>query len=40
MLIFILLHDRVIETEYSKGIDEKEYILFEAQRGNGWCKFL
>ena len=24
---------------YDKGDDGEEYILFDAQRGDGWCKF-
>ena len=24
--------------EYSKGIDEEEYIILDAERGSGWCK--
>jgi len=28
----------MMQIEYSKGIDEEEYILSEAQRGSGWCK--
>jgi hypothetical protein len=31
---------RVYETEYNKGNDEEEYILFDAKRGSGWCKLL
>jgi hypothetical protein len=28
-----------LQIEYNKGIDEEEYILSDAKRGSGWCKF-
>jgi len=29
----------MVQIEYNKGIDEEEYILSDAKRGSGWCKF-